>query len=105
GAFHFIEHLADLLPRGSMNARISHAGLPIRKINVLRRQALKTPALERVLLTIINPRFDFSFVTRHRRAGREHHGAIVAAELFRLWVEFGIKPVSPRYGSPQVVGD
>ena len=61
--------------------------------------------LERVLLTIINPRFDFSFVTRHGRAGWEHHSAIVAAELFRLWVEFGIKPVCPRDGSTQVVCD
>ena len=34
---------------------------------------------------------------RHRRAGRQHHRAVVAAKLLHLRVEFGIIPVGPRH--------
>ena len=105
GAFHFVEHLADLLPGGAMNARVRHAAFPLRKKQVLRRQTRKAPALERVVLAILDPGLDLAFVARHRRSGRQHHRAVVAAELLHLRVEFGIIPVGPRDGRPQVVDD
>ena len=105
GAFHFVEHLADLLPGGAVNARVGHAAFPFRKKQVLRRQTFKAAALERVVLGELHARLDLALVLRHGRARRQHHRAVVAAELRHLRVEFGIIPVRPRHRRPQVVDD
>ena len=36
GAFHFVEHLADLLPGRAVNARVRHAAFPFREEKILR---------------------------------------------------------------------
>ena len=105
GAFHFIEHLADLLSRGAVNTRIGHATFPVQKKKVLCRQTREAPALEGIVLGELHARLDLALVVRHGRTGWQHHRAIVAAELRHFRVEFGIIPVRPRHGGTQVVDD
>ena len=102
--FHFVEHLADLLPRGAVNARVGHAAFPFGQKQILRRQTFKAAALERVVLGKLHARLDLALVPRHFRfASRQHHRAVMPAKLRHLGVEFGIIPVGPRHGGPQVV--
>ena len=84
GCVTFEEHLADLLARGAMNAGAGHAAFPLRKKQVLRRQTFKAAALERIVLGKLHPGLDLALVPWHRRARRQHHRAIVAAELRHL---------------------
>ena len=102
-AFHGVEHLADLLPGGAVNARVGHAAFPIPEEPVLRSQTLEAAALERVFLTVLDAGLDLTLVPGHRRARRQHHRAVMPAKLLYLRVEFGVKPVGPRHGRAQVV--
>ena len=105
GAFHFLEHLANLLPRGAMNAGVGHAAFPLREKQVLRRQTFKAAALEGVVLGKLHARLNLAFVPRHGWTCRQHHGPVVAAELCHLGVDLRIVPVRPRHRRPQVVND
>jgi hypothetical protein len=39
GPLHVVEHFANLLPGGDVNARVRHAAFPVRQRQILRRQA------------------------------------------------------------------
>ena len=103
GPFHFVEHLAHLLPRGAVDARVGHAAFPFGEKQVLFGQTIEAAALERVVLGELHARLDLALVLRHRRARRQHGRAVVPAKLRHLRIEFGIIPVRPRHGGAQVV--
>ena len=88
-----------------MNTRIGHASFPVQKKKVLCRQTREAPALEGIVLGELYACLDLALVVRHGWTGRQHHRAIVAAELCHLRVEFGIMPVRPCHSGSQVVND
>ena len=105
GAFHFVEHLADLLPGGAVNARVGHAAFPIRKNRFCAARLVKLRPLSALFWAYLTPASILPLWCGMAGLRRQHHRAVVPAKLLHLRVEFGIIPVRPRHGGPQVIND
>jgi len=74
-------------------------------MQVLGAEALELFVRQPVGLNVFDPGFDLAFVARHRRLGRQDHGAIMFAERHHLGIEFRLEPIDLLDGGAQVVDD
>jgi len=88
-----------------MDPPVGRATLPLHEVIVLSAKARKLPALEGVLLHVVDATLDLALVPRCSRLRGEYDGAVVAAEVLELRVEFGIEPVGFQYPGLEVVDD
>src|SRR5258705_294537 len=88
-----------------MDARVCHVLLPVGQKMVLRRQTLKAPSLDCIVLRILDPGFHLALVSRHRWLGRQNHGAVMASKLLQLGVNLRIVPIGLDHARLEVVDD
>lgn len=84
---------------------IGDGAFPVGEKEILRREAGKLAALERVGLGVFYAGLDLAFVSRHPGFGRQQRGAVVFAEGAQLRIELGVEPVGLEDRGLQIIGD
>ncbi len=77
--------------------------LPRGQEKILPAKAFENPPLERVVLHILDGRFDLALVASHPRFARQNHRPIMARKLFELRMELGIVPVRPKHSRLEII--
>ena len=76
-----------------MDARVGHCAFPVCQKEILLGEAPERPAFDRVILGVLDARFDLPFVFRSNGLGWQNRGSVVSCEGLDLGIELRIEPI------------
>ena len=95
--------LQDLLAHRAMDPGVGDRTLPKLEELVLLAEAGKLPALQRVVLDVLDAVLDLALVARHPGPGRQDDRAVMAGEVRELGVDLRIEPIGLDDAGLQVI--
>src|SRR5665213_783030 len=99
------EELKHLLAHGAVDAGVGDRALPLGQKLVLLGKAREGPALEGVILDVLDARLDLALMPGHGGLGRGEDRPVMAAELDQLGIEIRVEPVGLEHGGLQIIDD